>query len=89
MKVEDIHIGQTVQWTSPEVKIEKVPLARVIGIKEKFSRSPGLRLVDVNLLFDTPLFPEPIVDKTYELWVCPEHLTLVAEEPWTGRKDDA
>ena len=85
MKVEDIHIGQTVQWCDPS--IPDIPLARVIGLKEKFPRSPDLRLVSVHLLFERPLFPDSTISKTWELWVDYTQIKLIKSEPWTGRED--
>ena len=81
MKVDDLRIGQMVQWHEEGLD---VPPSRVVGLREKFSRSPDLRMVVVHLWFDRPLFPNSILDKTYKLWVSPEALTLISAKPWSG-----
>ena len=86
MKVEELRIGQMVHWSGGGMDIV-IPPARVIGLREKFSRSPDLRLVSVHLWFDTPLFPDSIVDPTERLWVDSPQVTLLKAEPWFGRDE--
>ena len=81
MRVDDLRIGQTVQWHSDLVA--EVPPGRIIGMKEKFSRSPDLRIVDVHVWFDRPVLTE-----THQLWVLPKTLTLIETNAWTGREGE-
>lgn len=83
MKVDDLRIGQTVQLDDSIAP--DPPPGRIIAIRENFSRSPDLRLVKVHVWFDRPLFPDPLIDETHQLWVVPKKLTLIENVPWTGR----
>lgn len=87
MRVDDLRIGQIVQVD--DTIAPDPPPGRVVGLREKFSRSPALRVVMVDVQFDRPLFPDPLIDETNQLWVVPEKLRLIENIPWTGWAGEA
>lgn len=89
MQVDELRIGQRVQYHDEAVarRVVIIPPGRVVGLREKFSRTPEMRLVEVHVMFDEPLFPDSLMDKTYRLGTDPSKLTLLAAEPWSGRPE--
>lgn len=84
MKVADARLGLRVRWNSTDFSPEEVPPARIIGLWERFARSPedlGLRQTTCTLLFDRGFPENPLSGQQItELRVLLETVELLDEE---------